>query len=137
MSDPATEPSARNGHFVREVFETSRRLEFCTEKELVAQTGYARPLWPAYAVHELFDNALDACEDKGILPEIRLRVDDGSLEVADNGPGIPPEMVERLLDFDYRVSSREVYVSPCRGAQGNAQDPGHDAFRRGRQRGDR
>jgi hypothetical protein len=89
MSDPAPEPSARTGHFVREVFETSRRLEFCTEKELVAQTGYDRSLWPAYAVHELFDNALDACEDKGILPEIRLRVDEGSLEVAATAPAFP------------------------------------------------
>lgn len=120
MSVPAPEPSDRNGHFVREVFETSRKLEYCSQKELEAQTGYDRPHWPAYVVHELFDNALDACEDVGTLPEIHLRVDEHSLEVTDNGPGIPPETVTRLLDFDSRISSREVYVSPCRGAQGNA-----------------
>jgi DNA topoisomerase VI subunit B len=118
MADRTSEVS--NGHFVRETFATSRRLEFCTEKELVAQTGYARPNWPAYAVQELFDNALDACEDVGTPPEIRLCIVPDAVEVADNGPGIPPETVDPLLDIDYRVSGREVYVSPCRGAQGNA-----------------
>src|SRR5262249_1961632 len=41
-------------------------------------------------------------------------------EVADNGPGIPNKTVEGVLDFAVRVSTREAYVSPCRGAQGNA-----------------
>ena len=40
--------------------------------------------------------------------------------VEDNGPGIPATTVESLPDFSIRVSSREVYVSPTRGAQGNA-----------------
>ena len=40
--------------------------------------------------------------------------------VTDNGPGIPEKTVEALLDFSVRVSSREAYVSPTRGAQGNA-----------------
>ena len=38
----------------------------------------------------------------------------------DNGPGIPADVVEDILDFSVRVSSREAYVSPTRGAQGNA-----------------
>ena len=33
---------------------------------------------------------------------------------------MPPETVKGLLDFNVRVSSREAYVSPTRGAQGNA-----------------
>src|SRR4051812_26923766 len=42
------------------------------------------------------------------------------MTVADNGPGLPAETIERVLDFSVRVSSREAYVSPTRGAQGNA-----------------
>ena len=38
----------------------------------------------------------------------------------DNGPGMPPETVADILDFSSRVSSREAYVAPDRGAQGNA-----------------
>ena len=50
------------------------------------------------------------CPDKG----------NGSIVVTDNGPGIAPETVAAILDFDTRTSSREAYISPTRGAQGNA-----------------
>src|SRR5262249_44448653 len=53
-------------------------------------------------------------------PRVSVRVDDSGITVADNGPGIPPETVAGVVDFTVRVSSREAYVSPCRGAQGNA-----------------
>jgi DNA topoisomerase VI subunit B len=66
------------------------------------------------------DNALDACEDVGVAPEIAVTVNDGGITVTDNGPGIPAETVAAVLDFSRRVSSREHYVSPTRGAQGNA-----------------
>src|SRR4051812_47195285 len=42
------------------------------------------------------------------------------MTVADNGPGLPAETITDMLDFAVRVSSREAYVSPTRGAQGNA-----------------
>ena len=42
------------------------------------------------------------------------------IKVADNGPGIADDVVEDILDFSVRVSSREAYVGPTRGAQGNA-----------------
>ena len=42
------------------------------------------------------------------------------LEVADEGPGIPEDVIADILDFSVRVSSREAYVGPTRGAQGNA-----------------
>ena len=38
----------------------------------------------------------------------------------DNGPGIAGDVVDDILDFTVRVSSREAYVGPTRGAQGNA-----------------
>jgi hypothetical protein len=44
----------------------------------------------------------------------------GAIVVEDNGPGIPTETVDNVLDYSVRVSSREAYVSPTRGAQGNA-----------------
>jgi DNA topoisomerase VI subunit B len=104
----------------RTTFATSRLLEFCSEKELIAQTGTPTKDWPVYLLKELVDNALDACEEAGRGPEITIEVGDGKIIVADNGPGIPIDTVQRILDFTVRVSSREAYVSPTRGAQGNA-----------------
>jgi DNA topoisomerase VI subunit B len=69
---------------------------------------------------ELVDNALDAAEEAGVAPAITVAVDKTSIAVTDNGPGIPIRTVNALLDFSIRVSSREAYVSPTRGAQGNA-----------------
>src|SRR5262249_40850882 len=69
---------------------------------------------------ELLDNALDACEEADVSPSVRVTVGADHVTVADNGPGIPLETVADILDFSVRVSSREAYVSPARGAQGNA-----------------
>jgi DNA topoisomerase VI subunit B len=44
----------------------------------------------------------------------------GSIVIEDNGPGIPAKTIDGVLDYSIRVSSREAYVSPTRGAQGNA-----------------
>src|SRR5262245_36824118 len=104
----------------RETFRTSRLLDFCSEKELIAQTGHRPAQWPLVVLKELLDNALDACEEAGIAPEVAIAVDKTGITVADNGPGIPAETVKGVLDFTVRVSSREAYVSPTRGAQGNA-----------------
>jgi len=104
----------------RETFRTSRLLDFCSEKELVAQTGHRPAQWPLVVLKELLDNALDACEEAGIEPEVVITVDETGIMVADNGPGLPAETVKGVLDFTVRVSSREAYVSPTRGAQGNA-----------------
>jgi DNA topoisomerase VI subunit B len=65
-------------------------------------------------------SSLDACEEAGVAPEVQVTVGADHITVADNGPGMPPETVEGVLDFNVRVSSREAYVSPCRGSQGNA-----------------
>ena len=40
--------------------------------------------------------------------------------VEDNGPGIPADTVTGIIDYNVRVSSREAYISPTRGRQGNA-----------------
>lgn len=104
----------------RQHFETSRSLDFLSRKELIAQTGHQVREWPLVCLKELVDNALDACEESGTAPVIDIEVDETSITVIDNGPGIPASVIESVLDFGVRVSSREAYVSPSRGAQGNA-----------------
>jgi DNA topoisomerase VI subunit B len=104
----------------RHVFTTSRLAEFCSEKELVNQTGHDSDDWPLVVLKELIDNALDAREEAGAAPVIHVAVSDAEIAVFDNGPGIAPETVAGILDYNTRTSSREAYVSPTRGAQGNA-----------------
>jgi DNA topoisomerase VI subunit B len=119
MSDTRHRPARA---LERVAFKTSRLAEFCSRRELVAQTGHQVRDWPLVILKELTDNALDICEEKDIAPEIAISVstEEGTITVADNGPGIPPPTVIDVLDYSVRVSSREAYVSPTRGAQGNA-----------------
>jgi DNA topoisomerase VI subunit B len=51
---------------------------------------------------------------------IEISVEQGSITISDRGRGIPPETVEKLIDYSARTSSRAAYASPTRGAQGNA-----------------
>jgi DNA topoisomerase VI subunit B len=95
-------------------------LDFCSSKELIAQTGHPEHDWPLVGLKELVDNALDACEDAGIAPQVTITVDTDGIAVSDNGPGLPVETLDGVTDFSVRVSSREAYVAPDRGAQGNA-----------------
>jgi len=99
----------------RKVFATSRLAEFCSKSELEKQTGH--PVDPLVILKELVDNAADEAEKSGIAPVIEITVANGEIVIADNGPGAT---VERVLDFNVRVSDKEAYVSPTRGAQGNA-----------------
>ena len=98
----------------------ARDLEFATEPELSKRMGCQRALWLRAAVKELLDNSLDATEEAGVAPEVTIEVDGGTITVADNGPGMPPELVEQLCIRSERTSTREGYAAPDRGAQGNA-----------------
>jgi hypothetical protein len=104
----------------RITFRTSREMDFFSEKELVTQTGHEREEWPLVILKELIDNSLDACENADIPPVIEVSVDDSSITVRDNGPGLPEDTLKGAMDFTIRASDKEAYVSPCRGAQGNA-----------------
>ena len=77
-------------------------------------------MWPQVVVKELIDNALDVAEQAETAPRIEVTITESMIEVRDNGPGIPGAVIEDILDFTVRVSSREAYVGPTRGAQGNA-----------------
>jgi DNA topoisomerase VI subunit B len=104
----------------RVAFRVSRLMEFCTRRELQNQTGHSVYDWPLVVLKELMDNALDACEEAEIAPVILIAVEPGSITIEDNGSGIKSGTIKSILDYTIRVSSREAYVSPTRGAQGNA-----------------
>src|SRR5262249_8135137 len=107
MSDVAT--------LTRTVFETSRLLEFFTEKELDMQIGHAKELWSIALLKELIDNSQDACESANVPPEICVEIEADLLRVSDNGPGMPVETLRRSLDYAVRVSDKAYYCSPTRG----------------------
>ncbi len=100
----------------RTTFRTSREMDFFSERELVTQTGHAREEWPLVILKELTDNALDACEEADIAPVVTIKADAGGITVGDNGPGLPEETLAGAMDFSIRVSNREAYVAPDRGA---------------------
>jgi hypothetical protein len=104
----------------RVAFRVSRLMEFCTRGELQNQTGHSMQEWPLVVAKELIDNALDACEEAEVAPSITVKVEPGVIIVEDNGDGIDAGTVASVLDYSVRVSSREAYSAPTRGAQGNA-----------------
>ena len=65
----------------REIFKTSRLVEFCSEKELVNQTGHGVDQWPLVILKELVDNAIDAAEEADIAPVIEVTVCDGGTPI--------------------------------------------------------
>jgi DNA topoisomerase VI subunit B len=104
----------------REVFTTSRQLEFFSQSELTAQIGYPPDQWAIALLKELIDNSLDACEMAGKPPVIGVEVEQDYFAVSDNGPGLPESVLKASLDYSVRVSDKQNYVSPSRGQQGNA-----------------
>jgi hypothetical protein len=104
----------------RVTFRVSRLMEFCSKRELQNQTGHSVYDWPLVVLKEIMDNALDACEEAEVAPVIEVTVGPGSITIQDNADGFDADTIESILDYTIRVSSREAYVSPTRGAQGNA-----------------
>jgi DNA topoisomerase VI subunit B len=104
----------------RTTFRTSRQMDFLSERELATQIGHDADEWRLVIIKELIDNALDACEEHDIAPVIELTADATGIAIRDNGPGLPESTLKGALDLMVRVSSREAYQSPSRGAQGQA-----------------
>jgi DNA topoisomerase VI subunit B len=104
----------------RTTFRTSRSADFFTRTALISQIGHEVDEWPLAILKESIDNSLDACEDHDIPPRVTVAADATGITVSDNGPGIPETTIDGALDFSVRASSREAYVAPDRGRQGNA-----------------
>lgn len=106
-------------------FSTPRAAEYFTPEGLQKETGQPDSQFLHVILKELIDNALDAAEKAGHAPEVQIEFQPMGgyrmrLAIHDNGPGIPPEVVEKLLNFAYRTSDKAAYRAPLRGAQGNA-----------------
>ena len=104
----------------RQTFTFSRELEFFSEKELTTQIGLSSEYWLSVILKELLDNALDGCETAGVSPDITVSIINDSICIEDNGNGIAPEVITKILDFTTRTSDKVIYCSPSRGQQGNA-----------------
>jgi DNA topoisomerase VI subunit B len=100
----------------RSAFETSRLLDYFSEKELTTQIGHTAQFWPVAILRELIDNALDACEGTGVPPENTVTTADDVLSVTDNGPGVRAETVEKSLDYMLRVMTRRTTSAPRAGS---------------------
>ena len=84
--------------------------------------GYSNPSKAIITVvKEAVDNALDACEEAGILPDILViisRVDDHfKITIEDNGPGIEAEQIPRVFG-KLLYGSRFHEIRQSRGQQG-------------------
>jgi DNA topoisomerase-6 subunit B len=73
------------------------------------------------AVKEAVDNAIDACEEAGILPEIRVQVrhryGTARIVVEDNGPGVVENQIARIFG-KLLYGSKFHKLSQSRGQQG-------------------
>ena len=92
---------------------------FRKNKQMLGFTGKVRSLTIVF--HELITNSFDACEESGILPEIKIelsRLDKEHylLKHKDNGPGIPEDYVMQVYCMMFAGSKFRNIQS--RGQQG-------------------
>jgi DNA topoisomerase VI subunit B len=94
----------------RTTFETSRAAEYFDARQLSALVGVSQDEFASVCLKELVDNSLDACETAGVVPVVGVKVEREDdlirLSVSDNGPGIPAEVVRKVLDYNVRVSDK-------------------------------
>jgi hypothetical protein len=112
------------GDLERLLFTFSRAKEYLDLGELRTMTGQPQDRFSEVLIKELVDNALDAAEKAKTAPQVSIRLKRRGklllLSVRDNGGGIEPDTVKKILDFQTRTSDKVAYRSPTRGAQGNA-----------------
>ena len=112
----------------RHVFSRALGAEFLDPDALQTQTGQPIDSFADVVVKELVDNALDAAESIGARPVVSIQHAESFSDrqrgfyiwVADNGPGMSSDLIDRLLDFGTLSSDKAAWRSPTRGQQGNA-----------------
>ena len=108
----------------RPILSRSLISDYFSITELPRKLGAEIESLPLALIKELVENSLDACEEAGIKPEIKIcfqEIDDYLvLSVEDNGPGLSAEAVSKITDFSRFHSSRHLYKYSTRGAFGNA-----------------
>jgi DNA topoisomerase VI subunit B len=113
-----------NDDLEREMFTFSRSKEYFDVGELVTMTGQPQGRFPEVIIKELLDNGLDSAEKAKTPPRVDIRLEHRGkrlvVSISDNGTGIEPDTVKKLLDFSTRTSDKAPYRSPTRGALGNA-----------------
>ena len=93
---------------------------FKKNRQMLGYSGQVRSL--TTIVHEYVTNSLDACEEAGILPSIKVEIKEVGekrykISVEDNGPGIPEEFVGRALAHMLSGTKFNRYMQQ-RGQQG-------------------
>ena len=99
--------------------ESHVKFEFCPASQIPQTAVDAEGIHRA--VFNLVTNAIDAVDgtERGavrIETDYDSQSDNLRVIVTDNGPGIPDDTIAGALDFTVRVSNREQYVAPDRGA---------------------
>jgi DNA topoisomerase VI subunit B len=121
----AKAPPTRRGASAEELAERQREIsvaEFFTKNRHLL--GFDSPLKALLtAIKEAVDNSLDACEEAGILPEIKVEIQPTDNEtrfriaVEDNGPGIVKDQVGKVFG-KLLYGSKFHKLSQTRGQQG-------------------
>ncbi len=113
------------------LLERSQSYDFIRLEGLQKLTNVTAHDWDLYILKELVDNALDADEADGRAPHIHVVMRYMEEKMADrkeravsievsNSARFPLERVQDLFALDKRVSNKDYYNIPSRGAQGNA-----------------
>ena len=116
--------SDRNGdpdHRASTIFFADRSLDYLDPTSLAQLIGTGPARWPLTMLKEAIDSGLDAAEEGGSSPPtIEVRLVGRILSAADSGPGLPRAVVEKILDFNVRASTKSHHIKPIRCRQGNA-----------------
>jgi DNA topoisomerase VI subunit B len=108
----------------RQLFSEPQVAQYFELQSLGKRVGRPPRDFHRVVVKELIDNSLDAAEAAGVAPEIEVEIIGSKVflvaHVSDNGGGITPEMLDKLLDFSTFSSDKALYRTPTRGQQGNA-----------------